>query len=180
MQVWTPVALLCSPSEKTLGKGMNSLILPAIMTRLHKKIHIRNSGWQSASYKFEHQSHCYVHLRTSWSTRLYNCLTFTCFSERRICTQSNPSTVKVIPWYLQPDAPVIYTGAFLIWQLGRVGGQYVTEIAVGDQLHASSNSSRTVTFTFGKTLGKGYEPPYPASYRLDTTTTVVLDGWIWH
>ena len=26
----------------------------------------------------------------------------------------------------RPDAPVIYTGAFLIWQLGRVGGQYPT------------------------------------------------------
>ena len=36
-----------------------------------------------------------------------------------ICTQFNPSTVKVIPWYLRPDAPVIYTGAFLIWQLSR-------------------------------------------------------------
>ena len=53
-------------------------------------------------------------------------MTYTCFSERRICTQSNPSTVKGIPWYLRPDAPVIYTGAFLIWPLGRVGGQYVT------------------------------------------------------
>ena len=26
--------------------------------------------------------------------------------ERCICTQFNPSTVKVIPWYLRPDAPV--------------------------------------------------------------------------
>ena len=26
--------------------------------------------------------------------------------ECRICTQFNPSTVKVIPWYLRPDAPV--------------------------------------------------------------------------
>ena len=42
-----------------------------------------------------------------------------------IRTQFNPSIVKVIPWYLRPDAPV-YTGAFFIWQLGRVGGQYVT------------------------------------------------------
>ena len=47
--------------------------------------------------------------------------------ERHICTQFNPSTVKVIPWYLRPDAPVISTGAFLIWQLGRVGGQYITD-----------------------------------------------------
>ena len=43
-----------------------------------------------------------------------------------IRTQFNPSTVKVIPRYLRPDAPVIYTGAFLMWQPGRVGGQYVT------------------------------------------------------
>ena len=64
--------------------------------------------------------------QTSCSTGLYNCLTSTCFGERRICTQFNPSTVKVSPCYLRPDAPVIYTGAFLIWQLGRVGGQYVT------------------------------------------------------
>ena len=41
------------------------------------------------------------------------------FCGRHICTQFSPSTVKVIPWYLRPDAPVIYTGAFLIWQLGR-------------------------------------------------------------
>ena len=34
--------------------------------------------------------------------------------EHHIHTQFNPSTVKVIPWYLRPDAPVIYTGAFLI------------------------------------------------------------------
>ena len=45
-----------------------------------------------------------------------------------IRTQFNPSTVKGIPWYLRPDAPVIYTGAFLSWQLGRVWGQYVTII----------------------------------------------------
>ena len=62
--------------------------------------------------------------RTSCGTRLYNCLMPTCFSERHICTQFNPSIVKVVPWYLQLDAPVIYTGASLIWQLGR--GQYVT------------------------------------------------------
>ena len=67
--------------------------------------------------------------RTSCSTGLYNCLTFICFTESCICTQFNPSTVKVIPWNLRPDAPVIYTGAFLIWQLGRVGGQYVTNAA---------------------------------------------------
>ena len=45
-----------------------------------------------------------------------------------IRTQFNPSTIKVIPRYLRPDAAVIYTGAFLIWQLGRVGGQYVTVV----------------------------------------------------
>ena len=65
--------------------------------------------------------------RTSCSNRLYNCLTSTCFSERRICTHSTRPQSRLSPWYLRPDAPVIYTGAFLIWQLGRVGGQYVTK-----------------------------------------------------
>ena len=31
--------------------------------------------------------------------------------ERRICTQFNPFTVKVIPWYLRPDAPVPWSTA---------------------------------------------------------------------
>ena len=68
--------------------------------------------------------------RTSCGTGLYNCLTSTCFCKRHICTQFNPSTAKVIPWNLRPDAPVIYTGTFLIWQLGRVGGQYVTTVFI--------------------------------------------------
>ena len=38
-------------------------------------------------------------------TELYYCFT---------STQFNLSTVKVIPFYLRPDAPVIYTGAFSI------------------------------------------------------------------
>ena len=54
---------------------------------------------------------------------------------RHICTQLNPSTVKIIPWYLRPDAPVIYTGAFLIWQLGRVWGQYVTLVYPCERIH---------------------------------------------
>ena len=84
--------------------------------------------------------------RTSCGTRLYNCLMSTCFSERRICTQFNPPTVKVIPWYLRPDAHVIYTGAFLIWQLGRVGGQYVTIARLEFELavqHVNPNAART-------------------------------------
>ena len=37
---------------------------------------------------------------------LYHCFTMP--------TQFNPTTVKAISWYLQPDAPVIYTGTFLL------------------------------------------------------------------
>ena len=48
--------------------------------------------------------------------------------EHHICSQFNPSTVKVIPWYLQSDAPVIYTGAFLIWWSGRIGDQYAAQV----------------------------------------------------
>ena len=56
-----------------------------------------------------------------------------------IHTQFNPSTVKVIPRYLRPDAPVIYTDAFLIWQFGRVGGQYVTNWIVRNRTDWSFN-----------------------------------------
>ena len=30
------------------------------------------------------------------------------------------------------------------------------------------------------TLGKRYEPPYPPSYGLNSTTTVLLGEWLWH
>ena len=62
--------------------------------------------------------------RTVCGTGLYNCLTTTCFLWRRNCTELNPSTVKIILWYLRPDAPVIYTGASLIDSLAEC--QYVT------------------------------------------------------
>ena len=67
-------------------------------------------------------SHCFELTPTNSTlrdTRLYDCLTPTCFLWRRNCTEFNQSTVKVIPWYLRPVAPVIYKGASLIWQLGR-------------------------------------------------------------
>ena len=51
---------------------------------------------------------------TNWTScriGLYHCLTSTC--ERHICTQFNPFTVKVIPWYLRPDAPVPWLTAGL-------------------------------------------------------------------
>ena len=56
--------------------------------------------------------------RTSCGTGLYNYLNSTCFSEHRICTQFNPSTVKVIPWYLRPDAPIAFHIALI--PLGKV------------------------------------------------------------
>ena len=30
------------------------------------------------------------------------------------------------------------------------------------------------------TLGKGMTPPYPPGYGLNSTTTVLLEGWLWH
>ena len=58
-------------------------------------------------------------IQTVCGTGLYNCLPSTCFLWRRNCTEFNPSTVKVIPWYLRQDAPVIYTGASPNRQLSR-------------------------------------------------------------
>ena len=69
-----------------------------------------------------------------------------------IRTQFNPSTVKVIPRYLRPDAPIIYTDAFLIWQFGRVGGQYVTVVAIyirpGHALRTAWSSDPFVLIAF--------------------------------
>ena len=39
--------------------------------------------------------------------------------ERHICTEFNPSTVKAIPWYLRPDAPVPWLTAGSICYRGR-------------------------------------------------------------
>ena len=43
---------------------------------------------------------------TSCRTGLYHCLTLTCFLWASHLHPIQPSTVKVIPWYLRPDAPV--------------------------------------------------------------------------
>ena len=122
---WTKIATYWSPSSSgyssTSFSSCGAAQPESLMTQL-------SAG--SGSHCFELQpltpNSDFQLTRTSCSTGLYNGLISTCFGERRICTQFNPSTVKVIPWYLRSDAPVIYTGAFLIWQLGRVGGQYVT------------------------------------------------------
>ena len=43
---------------------------------------------------------------TSCRTGLYHCLISTCFLWASHLHPFNPSTVKVIPWYLRPDAPL--------------------------------------------------------------------------
>ena len=35
-------------------------------------------------------------------------------------------------------------------------------------------NSRAITFTFGQIPWERYEPPYPSSYGLNSTTTVLL------
>ena len=37
-----------------------------------------------------------------------------------------------------------------------------------------------ITFTFGSYPWERYEPPYPPSYGLNSTTTVLLGEWLWH
>ena len=64
------------------------------------------------------------------SPGLYNNLTPTYFlraSQFALNSTLRQSRSPLITWYLWPDAPVIYTGAFLIWQLSRVGGQHATQ-----------------------------------------------------
>ena len=56
----------------------------------------------------------------SCRTGLYNNFRPPTSCERHICTQFNPSTVKVIPWNLRPDMHLLFTQVhFLFWQLGR-------------------------------------------------------------
>ena len=70
---------------------------------------------------------------TDWlpvASGLYNYLTYNWFLGRHNSHSIQPVDSQGYPRYLRPDAPVIYTGAFLIWQLGRVGGQYVTLVQI--------------------------------------------------
>ena len=39
--------------------------------------------------------------------------------------------------------------------------------------------SRYYVHLWTNTLGKGVDPIYPSSYGLNSTTTVLLKGWIW-
>ena len=42
-------------------------------------------------------------------------------SGRHLCTQFNPSTVRVIPWYLRPDAPVLWSTAGSEVNMNKIG-----------------------------------------------------------
>ena len=55
--------------------------------------------------------------------------------ERRICTLFNPSTVKVIPWYCRPDAPVPWLTAG-------------SEVNMLQMHHLDTNETRWETTTF--------------------------------
>ena len=44
----------------------------------------------------------------------------------------------------------------------------------------SSNSNSAITFTFGRILLGKVWTSYPPSYGLNSTTTFLQEGWIWH
>ena len=46
----------------------------------------------------------------------------------------------------------------------------------GVMVKASSYSSHAIRFTFGQR----YEPTYPTSYGLNSTTTVLFGEWLWN
>ena len=81
-----------------------------------------------------HSSHSSIFSPTDLnflSPGLYNNLTSTYFlraSQFALNLTPRQSRSPLISWYLQPDAPDIYTGASLIWQLGWVVGQYATPV----------------------------------------------------
>ena len=117
--------------DRTELQHIDPPTLLAITAFLFRSPRLLNRGL-GAQPLLGHGSHSSIFSSTDLnflSPGLYNNLTSTYFlrashlySIQPIDNQGYP----LIPWYLRPDAPVIYIVAFLIWQPGRVGGQYVT------------------------------------------------------
>ena len=59
--------------------------------------------------------------------------------ERRICTQFNSPTVKVIPWYLRPDAPVPWSKVNML----QSSHNYFSKFDMWNFLHVRPHSPHT-------------------------------------
>ena len=52
--------------------------------------------------------------------------------------------------------------------------------AVDCKIVVSSNSSCVLHSLLDKYTWERYDPPYPPHYGLNSTTTVLHEGWLWH
>ena len=106
-------------------------------------------------------------------------------SERRICTQLNPSTVKAISWCLRPDAPVTGSKVNMLQHLNdlELNIHVVRSVlwltcwtAISQK--ESSIASRDITFTLRLIpFGEKKEYLIPLRNRLNSAT---IQGWLWH
>ena len=63
---------------------------------------------------------------------------------------------------------------------GCPGGVMVKAMDFGIVVCELKLQSRFYVHFRANTLRKGIEPPYPPSYGLNSTTTVLLGEWLWH
>ena len=68
----------------------------------------------------------------------------------------------------------------LMTELGCPRGVMVKAMACGIVLSEFVFQSRYYVHFRANTLGESYEPLYPTSYGLNSTTTVLLGEWGWH
>ena len=63
---------------------------------------------------------------------------------------------------------------------GRSSGSVMSKVLDSSFKVTNSKSGRAITFTFGLILvGKLWTPYFP-SYSVNSITTVLLQGWLWH
>ena len=90
--------------------------------------------------------------QTSCSTGLYNCLPSTCFSERRICTQFNPYTVKVTP-LVSSTGYTCYLHWCISYLTARLGRRSICYTKMSLQLSYGSLRLSEDTSCFPESLG---------------------------
>ena len=89
---------------------------------------------------------------------------------RHICTQFNPSTVKVIPWHLRPDAPVLWsTAGSEVNMLHVVYSQFQLTLFQNPQILRNISSGFDVIQIPAHFLSGGLLWQSPLSYPLRTS-----------
>ena len=78
------------------------------------------------------------------------------------------------------ERPRILTNVSLDVRGGCPRGVMVKAMDCGIVVREFVLQSRYYVHFRANTLGKGMNPPYPPSYGLNSTTTVLLGEWLWH